>query len=328
MDYEQKLEEQKTQYKSGEEIHDLPKIYHYWSNKYLRPKLEEVFGVSTVCNFYADRFAEQFAFSSEPPRFVSIGSGDGSYEIEITESLHARGLRNFEFICFEVSDGLIAEAAAKIDKKRLGRNLRVRQFDVNREQIDFRVDGFMAHHSLHHVVELERLFAMVDDSLTPHGCFLTMDIIGRNGHMRWPEVLSFIDAIWAVIDDKKKYNNQLKQNPARFLNFDCSREGFEGIRAQDILPLLVARFSFQAFFAVGGIAEVFVDRGYGPNYDPASPADLKFIDFVESLNAQLIELGINKPTMLFADMRKKGSVVSPRLYKNQTPEFCLRDPSH
>src|ERR1700680_1491810 len=102
--YDQKLEEQKTQYKGGEEIHDLPPIFHYWSHNYLRPRMEEVFGVSTVGGFYAKGFAEQVTVGPGQKKFVSIGSGDSSYEIEVAELLLAKGFENFEIQCLEVRD--------------------------------------------------------------------------------------------------------------------------------------------------------------------------------------------------------------------------------
>lgn len=326
-EYEQRLASQKEQYETGEEIHDLPQIFHYWSHKYLRPKLEQIFDAASVPDFYANRFAELFRSGSERLKFVSIGSGDCNYEIEICEHLIALGHWNFDFIGLEVSDNLIKEAKDKIKRKGLNHCLDTQYFDVNRSVLDFPVHGFMAHHSLHHVVELERLFATVDKCLVPDGRFVSIDMIGRNGHMRWPETLGFIEALWNVIDDRKKYNHQLKAQHAKFLNFDCSAEGFEGIRAQDIMPLLVSSFSFNAFFAVGGLTEIFVDRGYGPNFDPNDAADLQFIDFVEQINMQLIEFGFIKPTMLFADMMKKGRAVRPRIIGNLTPEFCTRIPS-
>ena len=46
---------------------------------------------------------------------------------------------------------------------------------------------------------------------------------------------------------------------------------FEGIRAQDILPLLVERFTFDEFIGFGNVIDPFVDRSFGPNFDIASP---------------------------------------------------------
>jgi len=70
---------------------------------------------------------------------------------------------------------------------------------------------------------------------------LTSDMIGRNGHMRWP----------------KRWNNQGVGNSSRILQEHHQSEEWsrlidnwtaqEGlrIRAQDILPLLVKKFSFR-----------------------------------------------------------------------------------
>ena len=38
-------------YRSVENVHDLPGIFHYWSNKYLVPKYQE-FGFSSPNSFY------------------------------------------------------------------------------------------------------------------------------------------------------------------------------------------------------------------------------------------------------------------------------------
>jgi hypothetical protein len=323
--YEERLETQFIQYKSGAEIHALPEIFHYWSNKYLRPRLENVFDIVSARDFYATPFARQIDSSFEQVKFVSIGSGDCSLEIEIVEHLLSTGYRNFSLVCLELSESLIREGRESTQKRSLESYLSISKFDANRESFEGRVHGFMANYSLHHIVELERLFAMIDNCLSPTGCFLTMDMIGRNGHMRWPETLRFVDALWDVIDENKKFNHQLNQHYRKFENYDCSSEGFEGIRAQDIMPLLVSKFSFTQFLAVGGIIDIFIDRSYGPNYDVNSPTDTQFIDFVEGLNSDLINLGFIKPTMLYAAMAKKSAGIKPRTIGNLTPEFCVRD---
>jgi SAM-dependent methyltransferase len=285
--------------------------------------IETVFGVSSVCDFYAKPFSELFEIKNTL-RLVSIGSGDCCYEMEICRFLLRNNHTNFHFLCLEVNERLIAQAKTKIKEASLDKWLDIEIFDINRESLNFPVDGFMAHHSLHHIVELERLFASIDRCLLPHGRFLTQDMIGRNGHMRWPETLGVINGLWATIDDSKKFNHQFGVKQNEYVNYDCSTEGFEGVRAQDILPLLISHFTFTGFVATGGLIEVFVDRGFGHNYTTENKGDLEFIDFVADINDRMIELGLIKPTIVFAEMRKKGQMISPRLYKGLTPQFCLR----
>ncbi len=96
----------------------------------------------------------------------------------------------------------------------------------------------MCHHALHHVLNLEHLISAIRASLHPKGCFVSIDVIGRNGHMRWPEALEFIERIWRFLPDEKRYHHVLKTSDQEYVNRDCSTKGFEGIRSQDILPIL------------------------------------------------------------------------------------------
>ena len=74
--------------------------------------------------------------------------------------------------------------------------------DLNRElPLSHPVGAFMAHHSLHHIVALETLFGQIVERLEPEGAFITMDLIGRNGHMRWPETLAIVRHIWDSVSE-------------------------------------------------------------------------------------------------------------------------------
>ena len=44
--YRARVAAEKGVYEGCVKVHDLPPIFHYWSNKYIRPKLE-AFGFST-----------------------------------------------------------------------------------------------------------------------------------------------------------------------------------------------------------------------------------------------------------------------------------------
>jgi hypothetical protein len=51
------------------------------------------------------------------------------------------------------------------------------------------------------------------------------------------------------------------------------------------------RFYFELFIGFGNIIDVFVDRAYGPNFDPANEWARSFIDRVQSLDQIEIESG-------------------------------------
>ena len=132
-----------------------------------------------------------------------------------------------------------------------------------------------------------------------------------------------MNALWRALPAEKQKHAVLKWTSEDYRDHDCSTQGFEGIRAQDILPELIKRFEFHTFFAWGGLTDVFVGRGYGANFDSAEETDRKFIDLVDDLNEVLIENGSIKPTTLCAIMQKE-KVSNPQTYRDRTAEKMLR----
>lgn len=321
--YEEQLEAQISQYREVENIHDLPDIFHYWSNKHLRPRLLSVMGVETIVDFYAVHF-KAAVIACRNTALLSVGAGDCSVEIGVAKRLRELGVNDFTLTCLEVSPHLLERAEAAVARNGLEGVVLPIRVDINRWQPAHQFAGVMANHSLHHFVELERIFEGVRQCMPDEaGVFVTNDMIGRNGHMRWPEVLDIVDSIWGFMPDRYKHNRQLGRFEKSFVNWDCSSEGFEGVRAQDILPLLNKTFGFESFLGFGGIVDVFVDRAFGHNFDPASDSDRSFVDFLQLLNDRLIDGGIIKPTTMFAVMHK-SPVSAPKQWRHWGARFCER----
>jgi hypothetical protein len=108
-----------------------------------------------------------------------------------------------------------------------------------------------------------------------------------------------------------------------YINHDCSTEGFEGIRAEDILPLLIERFDFRFFLALSNLTDIFVDRGFGPNFDLDEEWDLDFIDRLHTYDEQAILSGRLTPTHMYAVMTPEPS--AEHFYsRGLTPDRCVR----
>jgi SAM-dependent methyltransferase len=322
--YAGQVAKQIEQYQETEQMHDLPRIYDYWAKKYNSPRIASVIGYDNLITFYAAYFRKSL-HESDSVFLMSIGSGDCSIEIEIVKDLISTHENNFFFICLELSPILIEKARKKIDAEGLGDKITVAQIDINKWNPEYSFAGVMAHHALHHFLNLEQLFGLIKKNLAKNGRFITCDMIGRNGHMKWPESLLLTRKIWERIPRKYKFNHQFQQVDDYFNNLDCSTEGFEGIRAQDILPLLVKMFSFEVFYGYGNLIDPFIDRGYGPNYDPDAPLDAAFLDYIQALNEKLISEGVLKPTAMAAVMVNEP-VPNTKIYKHWSPAFAIRDP--
>jgi hypothetical protein len=150
-------------------------------------------------------------------------------------------------------------------------------------------------------------------------------MIGRNGHMRWPEACEQIARLWSLLPDTYKYNHQLSRLEETFDNWDCSKEGFEGIRAQDILSLLIESFEFEYFLAFSNLIDVFCDRSFGHNFSRERSFDRAFIDFVAELDERLIREGTLTPTHLVAVMTRDKSA-NPVFVDGLDPGRCVRVP--
>ncbi|HEX3633333.1 MAG TPA: class I SAM-dependent methyltransferase [Casimicrobiaceae bacterium] len=213
------------------------------------------------------------------------------------------GCHDFLIECLELNEHMLERGRQLALAEGLADKVVPLQADFNEWQPAGRYDGIIAHQSLHHAVALERLFDAVGTALAPHGRFIVSDMIGRNGHQRWPEALVVVREFWRELPSAYRYNRQLKRQEDEFLDWDCSTEGFEGIRAQDILPLLVERFGFDVFIGFANVIAPFVDRSFGPNFSNDVQWDREFIDRVHARDETEIEAGRIKPTQMFAVMR-------------------------
>lgn len=143
---------------------------------------------------------------------------------------------------------------------------------------------------------------------------------------RLPEALEIVQEYWRELPEPYRYNVQLRRHEAEFGNWDCSVVGFEGIRAEDILPLAVQRFGFDLFIGYGNLVDPFIDRGFGPHFDPQRDWDRDFIDRVHVRDEAEMLAGRITPTHMLAVMRRDRSAV-PEVWKHLTPSFCLRQPA-
>lgn len=306
----------------------IPPIFSYWSCKYLSPRLVEIFGDNRIDYIFANEIASNFKLKFAKSQadgnefnILSLGSGDCRTEIEIAKILISYGCV-FKFYCTDLNPEVVSFAKELSKVENTENSMKFLVLDLNKEFPNMKFDVVMANHSLHHFVELEFLFDRVLSCLREDGIFVVSDMIGRNGHMRWPEALVYVESFWNFLPAKKRYNQFARCIEHAYCNYDCTTDDtFEGIRAQDILPLIIDRFYFERFVAHGNIIDIFIDRIYGNNFSPNDDFDVKFIDLVESVNTHLINHGIVKPTAMFATLKKSPTTCS---YSKWSPEFCLR----
>ncbi len=308
------------------DVHALPEIFHYWSNRYLLP-MEQQFGARHPEDFLAlHLFEAARRTGAARPRFVSLGCGNCDAEVRIAQDLVQRGLRDFTLECIDINPAMLERGRVLAREAGLEGRVVPVQGDFNRWNPLASYDGVMANQSLHHVLELENLFDAVAAALAPQGKFVVSDMIGRNGHQRWPEALQLVREFWRELPEPYRYNLQLQRQEPEFLDWDCSVEGFEGVRAQDILPLLLQRFGFEVFLPFGNLIDPFIDRGFGHHFDPQRQWDRDFIDRVHARDEAELRAGNITPTHMLAVLSNDRGA-SCHYRDNLCPAFCVRDPA-
>jgi SAM-dependent methyltransferase len=321
--YASRLEQERRHYDGVATFDDLPPIYHYWSHTFVRPMLEPL-GCSNPKEFFARYLRESAARAgASRPTFLSIGSGDANNEVEIARLLESAGLESFTIECIELNRALIERATAAARQAGVERHLIFSEQDFNTWKPQRVYDGIMANQSLHHVTRLESLFDGIREALAPGAYFIASDIIGRNGHQRWPESRRIVEQFWDELPPAYRYHRQLKRHEEQFLDWDCSSEGFEGVRSQDVLPLLIERFAFPVFIGFGSAIDPFVDRGFGPNFNADSGWDRDFIDRVHQRDERGLLARELTPTHMLAVMSLEPSD-RPYYARDLTPQDSVR----
>lgn len=323
--YRIKLTTEKGVYKDADDVNALPPIYHYWSNTHIRPMFEE-FGFSNPDEFFAKCLRESAeACDDDFPVFISIGAGNCDTEVRVATLLRQAGLSRFVLECLDMNPHMLQRGRDMAEREGVAEHLSFTVGDFNTWKAGRRYAGALANHSLHHVVNLEELFDGIKTALSPRGYFITSDMIGRNGHQRWPEALHEVHRFWQELPAEHRYNRQLKRHEELYENWDCSFEGFEGVRSQDILPCLLERFDFHLFIAFSNVVDVFVDRSFGHNFKADQDRDRALIDRIHAFDEQALASGLLTPTHMMAVMTSQPCPQHLRS-RGLTPESCVRGP--
>jgi SAM-dependent methyltransferase len=322
--YAARLAEERDHFEDCVNVHNLPDIFHYWSNQHVRPGLEAL-GLSSPDDLFR-KYIGEHCQRGKNSRFVSVGSGN--CDLEINLALHFRSTGHADFIidCLDLNSIMLERGRIAAEEKGLADHIHFVQVDLNEWTPAHEYDAVIANQTLHHVVELEGLFTKIKSCLKADGSFVVSDIIGRNGHQRWPEALDIVLEFWRKLPPSYRFNHAIRRYEELYQNWDCSAEGFEGIRSQDILPLLLSYFHFKLFFGFANVIEPFVDRAFGYNFDASAPWDRNFIGSVHQRDDAEILSGRIKPTHMLAAMSNRP-VASMIFREPLTPRFCIRDPA-
>src|SRR5262245_58737870 len=199
--YDQRLSREIMNFRDVKNVHDLPDIFHYWSQEYLLPKFQEL-GIPGIVDLFV-RYIQQRCI--DHPQQVclvaSLGAGNCDTEIAIAKQLLAIEVKNFRIECLDVNPHMLARGKEAVAGTEMSNYLHFIETDIKGWRPTCSYGVVVANQSLHHFQELELLFQKVREALGEEGVFVVSDVIGRNGHMRWPEALDVVHHIWKTLPD-------------------------------------------------------------------------------------------------------------------------------
>ncbi|HEU0077462.1 MAG TPA: methyltransferase domain-containing protein [Longimicrobiaceae bacterium] len=323
--YEDRMRNECTTFAEATNIHDdLPPAFHHWSARHVLPKLQAL-GLDTLDDFFVTPLVEAAARATGDAVVLSIGSGNGEQELGWLTRAVERGATNLRLRLLEINPSMQRRAADLAAELGFADRVEFLERDFNTWTADAEHDVVVANQALHHVTDLEHLYAEVKRALRPDGVFVVSDMIGRNGHRRWPEALEVVERLWATLPAHLRRNNVTGQVDDVFPDPDCATVGFEGVRAQDVLPLLLDVFYPDFFFAFANVVDPFVDRVYGANFDLADEEHRAFVEHLGQLDDARVDAGVVSPTHLLATFRT--TPVRVRYHGLRSPRRCVRDTS-
>ncbi len=300
----------------------LPPIFHYWSGRYLAPDAEHL-GIYSPEQFYFDEICKAAGGgASHSIEVLSLGSGACSMEIALSRRLIDHGILA-RVTCVDFNSDLLRQAAVQADTNGLSESMQFLQVDCNQVSALPASSVIIVNQFFHHVESLEQLCRAMKQALIPTGRLLTSDIIGRNGHLLWPDVLEAVRGFWDELPERKHFDRYFGKVRKTYQPVDHSAYSNEGVRAQDIVQCLLEAFDFELFFTFGGCIMPFVERRIGFNFDPTDAGDRLFIDRVQAEDVAAMAGGKFPASNMIASLRHKGSTERTQ-FEPVSPEEYLR----
>jgi len=132
--------------------------------------------------------------------------------------------------------------------------------------------------ALHHLIELEKVIKFISKSLNDDGEFWSIgEYVGRNGNRLWPDARYAADTFFAELPKKYRLNAHSGKIDQSIPDNDYSVGCFEGIRSEDIEPLLDRWLQPEDVYRRNCFLWRLINLAYSDNYDLNCSADLDWI---------------------------------------------------
>lgn len=282
----------------------LPPIFHHWSERCLRPRLE-AFGWQSPADFYLAAIRQFAADHPGPVPVLSLGSGACAMELLLAERLRTEGLPAV-IECVDFNAALMRQGATQARARGLESWLVFTTRDCTQIGDLGPKAVIIVNEFFHHVSDLEGVCAHLRRLLLPDGALVTVDVVGRNGHQLWPAVDEVVQRHWSSLPEDRRHDSYFGKAQARYVSVDHAAYSNEGVRAQDVVACLQAAFDFDLFLGFGAAVMPFVERRVGFNFDRANSEDTARIDRIADEDEAALRSRAYPASNMVARLRHRG----------------------
>jgi SAM-dependent methyltransferase len=210
-----------------------------------------------------------------PLRMLSLCSGAARIE----EQILANAKQAIHLTLLDASRDLIQRAADRLTTAAPHHRVDCLVGDVNRGLPgDDQFDVIVCVSALHHIADLERVFADIGGRLAEGGEFWSIgEQIGRNGNRLWPEAQVAANRAFARLPDRLRRNAHTGRADARLNDDDFSIGCFEGIRSEELETMLEAHLLPVDVYKRNAFLWRLVDATYADNYRLDAAEDLQHL---------------------------------------------------
>jgi 2-polyprenyl-3-methyl-5-hydroxy-6-metoxy-1,4-benzoquinol methylase len=237
---------------------------------------------------WIDHSAGLLASFKKPVNALSLGCGFGVIERLLRRRGYCQLIHGVD-----VAEGAIESARKTAEAEGL-QGLTYEVADLNTAEFGPETyDVVYAHAALHHVFHLEHLLDQIKRTLKPGGLLVIYEYIGPS-QMQFPQRdLLLADTFLKVIPEgyrKLRRQNGIKSTAARLSLDEMNRsDPSEGIRANEIVPLVASRFEVRHFRYIGGTLLLLVFNEIAGNFKEDDAEIMPLVKALIALDNFLID---------------------------------------
>jgi len=224
---------------------------------------------------------------------LALGCGHGVFDRQAIEFGLARHVH-----AVDISKGAIESARQAASDAGLATQIDYEVSDINKISLPASTyDLVVAMSSIHHVAELENLFAQCARTLKPGGLFFMDEYVGPSRFQTPPELRILIDGLLKMMPPRYRRN--------LFTNDGATKDEYivptveqmiagdpsEAVRSAEIMTVLRKHFEVIEYKPYGGGIQHQLFSGIMGNFDPDSATDLKFLKAISDLELSLENIG-------------------------------------